>query len=292
MNDNMCSKFLLVRNLLPDEFENNGDYQINDENYFNKYNNNKKCETDIEKINAGCLFLFEDMFGDSHLFKEYTNNNIKVVEYIIIWLSYMLNLKLNGKINNLKGYYNQYINNVEKYNTKINGVTAYNSYKDLIDKNNYLLNMDMSIISKFYESFILLCDMNTKLYADVSNCKDYLGKAHEFVKKYDKLNEKYYDFNEKYSIIKGSSYNQILSTLSNDYNNLKNRCKYYKSIKYPSLPIYSRSVIRNTLIPFIFVVTAICLRIAYKYSLFGFREKFKKQHLKRKIKKIIKKMNY
>ncbi|ETB59347.1 hypothetical protein YYC_02865 [Plasmodium yoelii 17X] len=295
MNDNMCSKFLLVRNLLPDEFENNGDYQINDKNFFSEYyDNNNGRNDELEKINGGCLYLFKNMFGDSYSFKEYTKNNIKVVEYIMIWLSYMLSLKSNGKINNLKDFYNQYIKNAEKYTNHISGVEShYRSYKDLIDKNNYLLNMDMSIISKFYESFILLCEMNTKLYANVSNCEEYLGKAQKFVKKYDELNEKYYDFNDKYNIIKGNSYNQLLSTLSNDYNNLKNRCKYYKYINYPSLPTYSRrSVIRNALIPFILVVTAICLRIAYKYSLFGFREKFQKQHLKRKIKKIIKKMNY
>ncbi|ETB63515.1 hypothetical protein YYC_00039 [Plasmodium yoelii 17X] len=268
MNYNLCSKFHIVRKLFPNEFENNEDYKIDVDNFFNEYYDNNNKRDYLDKVNAGCLYLFKNLFGSSHSFKECTQNNMKVVEYIIIWLSYMLSLKSNGKINNLKDFYNQYIKNAEKYTNHISGVEShYRSYKDLIDKNNYLLNMDMINISKFYESFILLCELNTKLYENVSNCEEYLGKAHKFVKKYDELNEKYYDFNDKYSIIKGSPYNQLLSKLSNDYNNLKNRCKYYKSINYPSLPTYSRrSVIRNTLIPLIFVVTAICLRIAYKVN--------------------------
>ncbi|ETB56393.1 hypothetical protein YYC_05822 [Plasmodium yoelii 17X] len=263
MNGDVCGKFHIVRSLFPDKLI-DGKYYLK-EGYADFFTN-LKYDTDLDKINAGCLFLFKHLFGNSYLFKEYTKN-IKVVEYIMIWLSYMLNLKSHDGINTLNDFYKTYIEGNTDYTKPIIGVEAYKNYKDIIDKNNYLLSMDMSIISKFYDSFMLLCDMSTEIYANVLNCKDYLGKAQEFVKKYDYLNEKYFDFNEKHNITKGSSYNQILSTLSNDYNNLKNICKSRQSINYPSLPTYSqRSVIRSILIPFIFVVTAICLRIAYKVN--------------------------
>ncbi|CDU17796.1 uncharacterized protein PY17X_0902200 [Plasmodium yoelii] len=279
MNDQMCNKFFFVRTSFPDRLI-EGEYKFNNSNHFKEYCDNELCDKDVDKINAGCLFLFDAIFMDSYSFRNYAKNNINMVYYIIIWLSYMLSLKSHDNINNLKEFYDQYINNGDKYIKAITGVSDYKSYKDLIDKKQELMNMDMKIISKFYYSFVLLCNMHTEIDANISNCSKYLEKAQEFAKKYD-------DLNEDYNNTKDSLYNKILSTLSNDYNVLKDKCNAAQSINFPSLPTFSRrSVIKHTLISIasIFVAVSTFLGISYKYSLFGFRKRFQK-HLRKRLKK-------
>ncbi|EAA18612.1 putative yir3 protein, partial [Plasmodium yoelii yoelii] len=288
-------------NWFPDEFENNGDYQIQDAHFFSEYCDNEKCETDIDKINAGCLRLFDEFFVNYHSFP---NNNINIVEYITIWLSYMLTLHPHEEINNLSEFYTKFIENGDDYKKAITGVTDYKSYKDLIDKKN-MMNMDIKDISKFYDALILLCKMYTEFDTDSSNCKNCSEKGDKFVKKYNELNE-------NPSNAGSNSYNQLLCTLSTDYDNFK---KYYdeKKVEYndfPSLPAIdktkipancseqsskvtsSSSSIANKLIPVlsILVAIAIFLGISYKYSLFDFRKRL--QRLNLRIKQIKRKINH
>ncbi|VTZ78188.1 PIR protein [Plasmodium yoelii] len=280
MNKETCKTFAPLRNVISNS-DKGVTYQFTTDEDYKNYCTNENCDNDTDKMNARCLHIFDAFFKDKSTFENDAKGNIYIVQYILIWLSYVLSLIESNEAGNRTSFYNKYINGDEKYNKNIDDVTAYKNYKDLIDKNNYILSMDMSIISKFYDAFILLCDICIGVDEDRSNCDNYLEKAKEFAKKYDELNE---DYNNG----KGSPYNQLLSTLSNDYNNLKNVCN-----DFPSLPTYSRRlVIKNTLISigFIFVAVSIFLGIAYKYSLFGFRKRFQKQKLREKIKNIMKKM--
>ncbi|CXI27470.1 Plasmodium variant antigen protein Cir/Yir/Bir, putative [Plasmodium berghei] len=184
-------------------------------------------------------------------------------------------------ITNLQHFYCTYINN-DKYKKPITYVTEYKNYKDLIDKTN-MMNMDIKDISKFYDN--------------------------EFAKKYDEIKE---DYNNTDS----SSYRQIFSTLSIDYNNLKNKYKDVQDSDFPTLPeintsqnttkipdetseqnsainsvqnynVTSSSSIVSKLIPVLSIFDAISVfwGIEYKYSLFGFRKQSQKQHLREKLKK-------
>ncbi|SCL86441.1 Plasmodium variant antigen protein Cir/Yir/Bir, putative, partial [Plasmodium berghei] len=217
MNDYVCRRFLLVRNWFPDQLNSEGKYYFNGDENFNKYCSNQKCDSDLEKINAACLLLFNELFGSSDLFKYH--NNINIVDYIMIWLSYMLNLKKNqDETSNLQYFYTTYINN-DKYKNIITGVTGYTNYKDLIDQKKYFLDIDSNIISNFYEAFKLLCEMYTNFDEKTSYCSNCSQNANNFVNKYNEMNG-------NYNITSNSSYKQLLSTLSNDYNNFKN---YYTS---------------------------------------------------------------
>ncbi|VTZ71627.1 PIR protein [Plasmodium yoelii] len=281
----MWGKFVYVRTNFIYESNNRKHKFIND-SFFKEYCNNQTCDSDLAKINAACLHLFNELFGSSDTFRVNSKNNIDVVEYIIIWLSYILSLKSHEGITNLNDFYNQYINNDEKYNKKIDGVTDYSSYKDLINKKQNLMSIGIKDMSKFYHAFNELCNMYNIFDAKQPDCKNYLKYAKNFVKKYDELNE---DYNNG----KDSPYNQLLSTLSNDYYNFKNVCKNAQSSNFPLLPTYSRKfLIKRTLIPiaFIFVTVSIFLGISYKYSLFGFRKRSQKQCLRERIKNIKKKM--
>ncbi|CDU16007.1 PIR protein [Plasmodium yoelii] len=273
MNDNMCRRLFLVRNSFPDKLDKDENYQFKVD-FFETYCDNN-CKTDIDKIKAGCLFWFSELFGSSSSFKNHAKSNMNVVAYIWAWLSYKLNQKPQNAITTLNDFYTMYIETSKKYKTSIENVKEYNTYIELINKNKDLLNINFKDMSNFYNSFTLLCDIHNGLGGN-SSCDHYLDKSKEFAKKYDELNE-------NYNNTKGSPYNQVLSTLSNDYNNLKKRCN-----KFPTLPTYSRrSVIKKALISisFTFVAVSIFLGIAYKYSLFGFRKRSQKQHLRKKLKK-------
>ncbi|EAA19968.1 putative yir3 protein [Plasmodium yoelii yoelii] len=221
MDAEICKNFLLVRDKFPDQLNSEEKYTFKDE-HFKDYCNNG-CENPLEKINAVCLYLLYTFFGSSDLFSQYKKNYMNIVEYIMIWLSYMLNLKDNAPgLTNQQHFYTTFINKQEKYTNSIKGVTEYKNYKDLIDRKEYYLKMDNNIVSKLYNAFKLLCEIYTEFNGNMSNCTKCSEKANKFVNQYEELNDP--------NNIKDIAYCQALSTLSNDYNNLKNKCKSFRSL--------------------------------------------------------------
>ncbi|SBW38360.1 Plasmodium variant antigen protein Cir/Yir/Bir, putative, partial [Plasmodium berghei] len=128
MNKDVCSNFLyLTTNLKYDS--SNKNYQIINGDHLKKHCDNENCGSDLEKISAGCLYFFNEFFGSSSVFESVAKNNINIVDYIIIWLSYMLNLKENEGSESLTYFNNIYINN-DKYKNSITYIKDYNNYKD------------------------------------------------------------------------------------------------------------------------------------------------------------------
>ncbi|SCL85510.1 Plasmodium variant antigen protein Cir/Yir/Bir, putative, partial [Plasmodium berghei] len=132
MDAEICKNFLLVRTNFPDQLDSDGEYKFKDDGHFKKYCSGNNCSSNLEKVNAGCLYFFDEFFKDSSVFKSVANSNIDIVDYIIIWLSYMLNLKENEGSESLTYFNNIYINN-DKYKNSIIYIKDYNNYKDLID---------------------------------------------------------------------------------------------------------------------------------------------------------------
>ncbi|ETB57301.1 hypothetical protein YYC_04809 [Plasmodium yoelii 17X] len=228
MNKQVCKKFQDLRNLLPDHLINGGSYAFTNEEAFKEYCTDNKCNDDFGKISAGCLYLLDAFFKDNSVFNSIAKSNINIVDYIIIWLSYMLFFIINDENDSIGNSYNYYIYSDNKYNQEINDVAAYTSYKDLIYKKENLMNISIIDMSNFYDVFTSLCTMYVEFDEESPNCDKYLEKAKNFAEAYDALNE-------DYNYGKGSPYNQLLSTLSNDYCNLKNKCN-----QFPTLPTYSR----------------------------------------------------
>ncbi|ETB56113.1 hypothetical protein YYC_05842 [Plasmodium yoelii 17X] len=275
MDAEICKNFLLVRTNFSDQLDSNGKYTFKYE-HFKDYCTSD-CDNDFEKINAGCLYFFNEFFGSSDLFTQYTNNYMNIVEYIMIWLSYMLSLIKSGEDGSLKYFYEIYIKGGQNYNKVINGVESYyKNYKDLIDRKIYFLSMNKSIIFKFYEAFKSLCNLYNELYDDNQNCKKYLDDNNDFLKKYEELKK-------DSSITIDNSYNQLLSTLLKDYNNLKNKCNGTSSVSSIASKLF--------IVLSIFGAIAVFLGVSYKYSLFGFRKRFQKQKLRDKLKNIKKRMD-
>ncbi|CDU17784.1 PIR protein [Plasmodium yoelii] len=311
MDDYMCGRFSTLRLFYPDElnkpsysdFHSNGN--IKDYCSDGDSGNTKECKTDFDKIKAVCLWLFEQLFVKNN------NSNINTLEYIMIWLSYMLTLKKVKNINNLKGFYEAYIRNNTHYtNCNTGGKdcsnllkdnTGYTNYKEIIDTKKDLLNINIENMSKFYDAFKLLCSIHTDFNEHKPNCTGYIEKSNEFVSKYTNLND---DSNN----IDGSSYRKVLCTLSNDYDNFKKKCNSVNCMDIPSLPpikkiqvsvnspeqtlqdsgvTSSNPSILSKLIPVLSIIVAIPIffGIFYKYSLFEFRKRPQKQHLREKLKK-------
>ncbi|CDS44744.1 PIR protein [Plasmodium yoelii] len=307
MDKDVSEKFENLWDKFPDELK-NGEYEFKDNNFLDSYCYKNECKGDLEKINAGCLFLLNKFFGSSGLSNK-TKNNIIFVDYIMIWLIYMLSLKDNPNKNSLKHFYTTYINSDLNYKNTVDYVEGCNNFKDIIVKRHTLTNddMDNKIISELYNAFKLLCEMYTDFDENTSNCAKCSEKAFQFVENYKKLNE--YPNNTN-----GSSYNKILSTLSTDYDNFKIYCgkKGGTCNNFPSLPpikteendalssglisedASSSLSITNKLFTVlsIFGAIAFLLGVSYKYSLFGLRKRFQKQKLREKLKNIKKRINH
>ncbi|CDS44500.1 PIR protein [Plasmodium yoelii] len=320
MDNQICLRFDKLRNYLPDDFNISKSSDIHTLGSAKKYcpiaDSENKCETNADKINAGFLWLFEqNIINRITDFKGSSDKKHKsFIIYIMIWLSYMLSLKKVNNINNLNEFYGVHIKDNTHYNTcikkekdcsnSLKDSTEYMNFKEFIEANKCLMDIKFEDVSNLYDAFKLLCEMYTGLSANNRTDKRYLNNAKDFVKKYNELNK-------HPNITKDSPYYQVLSTLSNDYNNFKKYCKNNKNDcnDIPSLSpikikenivqssahdhvqntgaISSSSSIANKLIPVlsIFAAIPIFVGIAYKYSLFGFRKRSQKHHLREKIKK-------
>ncbi|VTZ82035.1 PIR protein [Plasmodium yoelii] len=313
MDKTLCEQFDTLRKYLPDDSSNSTTSDINKlgnaKNYCsNEESGDTECKTDLDNINAGCLWLLEQLFVKN-------SKNISTVEYIIIWLSYKLNQKKYDGINNLNDFYKKYIENNRHYtNCKQGGQdcsgslssnTGYNNYKEIINKRKSLLNINIKNMSKIYDAFKLLCNMYTELNANSTISEESLGNAKNFVKKYKELNDD--------STINGDgSYKQVLSTLSIDYINFKSSCADSDDCnKIPSLTSSeteengmqsSKNICDDTpslsiakkliLALLIFSTISIFLGIFFKCSLFVLRKRAQKEYLREKLKNIKKRMNH
>ncbi|CDS44740.1 uncharacterized protein PY17X_0843301 [Plasmodium yoelii] len=290
MDKDVCKKFQDVRKWFPDQLDDKKMYQFKDDTHFKKYCTGDSCDTDLDKINAGCLYFFDTFYKDVSAFETAANENIYIVQYILIWLIYMLNLTKTEENDSIGSFYKTYIEDGNKYTKNIDYINSHNSYKDLIDRNDYFLSMDMSIVSKLYDAFNTLCDIYNELDTNYSNCTQCSGKASQFIKKYKKIII-------DHKIGEDNPYFHVLINLLNDYGNLKNECE-----DFPSIPdieniiseVTSSSSIASKLIPILSILVAITifLGISYKYSLFGFRKRFQKPKLREKLKNIKKKMDH
>ncbi|ETB58550.1 hypothetical protein YYC_03866 [Plasmodium yoelii 17X] len=279
MDKDVCRSFNNVWTNFPDKLIDEK-YQFTNDEHFKKYCNNGKCTSYIDKINAGFLYMLDEFFKNSSVFESVAKKNINIVEYIMIWLSYMFNLKKDNSISTLDMFYSNYIDNTT-YKNSIDDVGAYNSYDDLINKKKYFMELKIKDISKFYDAFKLLCEMYTGFDTDNSNCTICSEKASQFVEKYEKL---YNDYNSN----EESSYKEILCTLSTDYDNLKKKCNDVNCSNYSSFPTIgkekipekcskqisghiskvtsSSSSIASKLIPVLSIIVAVAIFLGISYK--------------------------
>ncbi|CAD2105332.1 CIR protein PIR protein [Plasmodium vinckei] len=233
------------------------------------------CFNYFQKVSSGVIHFLKT------LETKFDSKYDKLAEYAILLLSYKLNQNPNTSRTNLNRFYTDYIEKKEYYNNKINGDDS-PSYKEIIDQKKDLMNINIKEILKFYEALKTLCNIYNECNKGELDCNKCSEDANKFADQFKELNK---DSKDIYSI----SYSQMLSTLSNDYDNFKNIYDN-KCTNSPPLPMIKTPP--SKLIPAlsVFSVIPVFLGIAYKYSLFGVDKIFQRQYLRKKLKKVKKKM--
>ncbi|ETB63210.1 hypothetical protein YYC_00258 [Plasmodium yoelii 17X] len=221
MDDTLCGKLDLLRKHLSDELDKAGDIGLEEITNYKDYCPGNNCNSETEKITVGFLWLLGQYFTISHNRSYDTNNTNAFFLYIISWFSYQLNQSKKHNTTKIYDFYNSHVKNNDKYEKFINDSGRYTGLNDFIDKQKDLLNINIKDLSKFYDASKLICSM----YGNVAQSQTgeiLSNNVKEFVKKYTELKNTYND--------EGSSHSKILSVLSTDYNNLKNRCKHIQSL--------------------------------------------------------------
>ncbi|CAD2096536.1 CIR protein PIR protein [Plasmodium vinckei lentum] len=243
----------------------------------------------LDMASSGVIYVLKT------LKEKYNLEDDKLAEYAILWLRYKLNQKKPHYDTLLNEFYTKYIQTNKYYNEKINGDGS-PTYKDIIDTKKDL--MSIKKMTKFSYPFYILLFLYNETNKNSLNCTKHSDYAKKFAKEFEELNK---DSNN----IEDSSYNKMLYRLSDDYNNLINKCtdfpplpkiepkkNYEQILGQTSEVTSSSSSISTTLIPALSIVSVIpvFLGIAYKYSLFGVDKLFQRQYLRKKLKKVKKKL--
>ncbi|EAA22549.1 putative yir3 protein [Plasmodium yoelii yoelii] len=160
----------------------------------------------------------------------------------------------------LYDFYTKHIKTNSKYIQHITDSDKINN--DVIENKIKSMNMNIKDISNFYDPFKSLCKMYRELDANNKQCMPCLENVGEFFEKCEKVKN-------TLDISKGSSYSQLWSSLSNDYDKFKEKYNNVKCGYVPSLVACPRSsVTKNTLIKIaiIFVAASILLGVSYKVN--------------------------
>ncbi|CDU16864.1 PIR protein [Plasmodium yoelii] len=243
------------------------------ENLLNAYFPNNKCSIDEEKIVTGFIILLKMLDEESF-------ESDQIVEYASLWLSHKLNQKTHNGTTKLYDFYTNHIETNNCYKGNISTDSGEHINTGVIEEKIRSMNMDIKDISNFYDAFKSLCNMYSERDV-ITECKTCLENAGEFFEKCEIVKN-------VFDITKGSSYLQLWISLSNDYKEFESNYNTNWCGNVPSVIACPRnSIIKNTLITIaiIFVAASILLGISYKYSLFGFRKRSQKQHLREKLKK-------
>ncbi|CAD2085582.1 CIR protein PIR protein [Plasmodium vinckei brucechwatti] len=214
------------------------------------------CYDYLRMASSGVINLLDNL-------KKYNLEYDKLAEYAILFLSYKLKQHSEHKSTNLNTVYTKDIEINKYYNNKIKDKGP--TYKEIIDKKKDLMNTNE--ISKFNEAFSILC----KLYTECDKKKSYANcsnDARDFAKNFENLNQ-------DSSITGNSSYREILSILSSDYDNFKSYCseKCNDCNDLPTLPKIKTPLTKLIPVLSTFPVIPVFLGIAYKTI---FKKKIKK----------------
>ncbi|ETB57020.1 hypothetical protein YYC_04872 [Plasmodium yoelii 17X] len=266
MDSNICENFDLLRKHLPDNLKEKPSAFFEDLQSLNNYCPNKNCNTDLDKIKAGFLWLFDKNCSKSENTYSDEKNINAIFLYIISWLSYKLNQNSDHYFTKIKDFYNAYVNDNEQYNTIIQNANKCPNLKGIIDKKSDFLNINIEYMSNFYDAFKLLCSMhNDKVMNKQGDAV--LNNAIMFFNEYTEIND-YYN-------IENTPYSQILSILSTDYNILKSELasRIDSSKQFPILPTgkATKSFLRNSsikisLIPMVFIFFALLIYLGILYK--------------------------
>ncbi|CAD2103461.1 PIR protein CIR protein [Plasmodium vinckei brucechwatti] len=202
------------------------------------------CLDYLQSASSGVFILLKSL-------ENYGLEYDKLAEYAILFLSYKLKQHSEHKSTKLNEFYTKRIGIDKHFKEKINGYDNM-TYKDIIDKKKDLMNMNINEISKFNGLFSILCKLYNGINKSNLDCKNCSEDANKFSDQFKELNN---DSN----INENTSYSKLLSTLSDDYNNLINKCTDFPPLPKVKTPLTKLIPVLST-----FPVIPVFLGIAYK----------------------------
>ncbi|VTZ66934.1 CIR protein [Plasmodium chabaudi chabaudi] len=183
MPTHTCQMFLEINRQLPDETNDLGEYIYNDEVYKaycprNELTGDHTCNSNIERINAGCILLLNMLFNIDDDILESENQDTSFAQYIILWLNHKLQQLPKSELIDLNNFYDKYIKDNEWYA----------SFISEIDTQKELMNVDATMLSDLYYIFKEMCNKfsNTENHEDFT-AYFYNNNNNNFVKTYEKL---------------------------------------------------------------------------------------------------------
>ncbi|ETB63497.1 hypothetical protein YYC_00056 [Plasmodium yoelii 17X] len=276
MSFKVCKSINEIDNYFVDDPNTPGKH--NSRNLLNAFFPNSNCSSDEENIISGFILLIS-------MFNDINDENIdsdKLVEYASLWLSHKLNQKPQNGTTTLNEFYTQNIETNSCYKDIIDNSIGSNSKinKDVIEKKIKSMNIDIKDISNYYDPLKSLCNVYSEFDPEKTQSKTCLENAGEFFEKYEK-------HKNALDITKGDFYSQLWFSLLKDYKIFENTYSVKCGNPTSFVACSRSSVTKNTLITIgiIFVAASILLGVSYKYSLFGFRKRSQKQHLREMLKK-------
>ncbi|EAA19240.1 putative yir1 protein, partial [Plasmodium yoelii yoelii] len=211
-----CGQIDLLRMCLPDESGDTPKSELQNIKNYNKYCPNGDCNSEIDQITIGFLWLLGQYFTEYPTKDGVINYNKPFFLYIILWLSYKLNQNTEENFTKINDFYDKYVKNSNKYSNFKDGAYKILGLGEFMNKHKDLLDIDIKDLSKFYDASKLICSMYSNV-AQSQTSETLSNDATSFVQKYIDLSNKYN--NE-------SALNlQILPALLTDYNNLNKKCR-------------------------------------------------------------------
>ncbi|ETB59338.1 hypothetical protein YYC_02856 [Plasmodium yoelii 17X] len=256
MSSKVCGVISVIDNNIV--FDHNSQKYTFNGKLINNYCPNN-CNNDDEKVSSAFIALVTLLNGIDD--KENIGND-KLAEYAILWLSYKLNQKTQNGTTKLNDFYTNHIKNNSQYDQYITTDSGNKINKDVIEKKQDLMNMEIKDIYNFYDVFKSLCNMYSEINETNYQCNKCLKNAGEFFEKFEKINN-------VYGTTEGSYYLELLSSLSTEYDKFKEK---YHSLgcnnSSPPVACPRSSVTKNTLITIaiIFFAASILLGVSYKVN--------------------------
>ncbi|ETB63489.1 hypothetical protein YYC_00244 [Plasmodium yoelii 17X] len=162
MDDTLCGKFDFLREYLPDDLGATTKLDLNDNSEIKKYCpenglGDNTCNTNLDKITAGFLWLLGECYSTLTTNGYDQNNTNAFFIHMISWFSYKLNQHEGKKFNTINDFFNEYVKSSGNYKSFITDANRIGNLKEFMDKRDYLLNINIDDLSKFYDASKLIC---------------------------------------------------------------------------------------------------------------------------------------
>ncbi|ETB59318.1 hypothetical protein YYC_02836 [Plasmodium yoelii 17X] len=181
---------------------------------FKKYCPEKNCDSELEKITIGFLWLLERYFT-IYRNKGYGDDTNSFFLYMISWFSYKLKKNSESDSTTINDFYNENVINGDKYSQFKKDSSKFTGLDEVLNKKSDFLNINIKDLSEFYDAFKLICSMYGNVETN-TNDDTLPNNGTLFFNKYTKLNDE--------CKIKSTARSKIFSALSTDYNTFKNYC--------------------------------------------------------------------